>query len=91
MWNCHRSTDNRYSGDNRLIGLESSHRQPGLAPLTYMGWRRSDSAHALANNGGALYGNIDVQYRGKSIEHISRLSYWSFLLVTKSQSIGLIL
>ena len=32
MWNCHRSTDNRYSGDNRLIGLESSHRQPGLAP-----------------------------------------------------------
>ena len=32
MWNCHRSTDNRYSGDNRLIGLESSYRQPGLAP-----------------------------------------------------------
>ena len=32
MWNCHRSTDNRYSGDNRLIGFESSHRQSGLAP-----------------------------------------------------------
>ena len=32
MWNCHRSTDNRYSGDNRLIGLESSHRQSSLAP-----------------------------------------------------------
>ena|SRR3989338_3883329 len=32
MWNCHRSTNNRYSGDNRLIGLESSYRQPGLAP-----------------------------------------------------------
>ena len=24
MWKCHRSTDNRYSGDNRLIGSESS-------------------------------------------------------------------
>ena len=37
MWNCHRSTDNRYSGDNRLIGLESSHRQPGLAPQIWGG------------------------------------------------------
>ena len=22
MWNCHRSTDKRYSGDNRLIALQ---------------------------------------------------------------------
>ena len=35
MWNHHRSTDNRYSGDNRLIGLESSHRQPSLAPQNW--------------------------------------------------------
>ena len=32
MWDCHRSTNNRYSGDNRLIALESSYRQRGLAP-----------------------------------------------------------
>ena len=53
MWNCHRSTDKRYSGDNRLIGLESSHRQPGLAPRHIQGWSEGNFGHALANNGGA--------------------------------------
>src|SRR6202008_3440980 len=28
----HRSTDKRYAGDNRLIGVKSSHRRSGLAP-----------------------------------------------------------
>jgi hypothetical protein len=52
MWNCHRSTDNRYSGDNRLIGLESSHRQPGLAPQ-HLGCSGGNVGNVLANNGGA--------------------------------------
>src|SRR3979490_1776807 len=32
MWNCHRSTDKRYAGDNRLILPKSSYRRQGLAP-----------------------------------------------------------
>src|SRR5208283_4966244 len=32
MWKGHRSTDKRYSGDNRLISPKSSHRRGGLAP-----------------------------------------------------------
>src|SRR6185436_11735852 len=31
-WKGHRSTDKRYSGDNRLILPKSSHRRQGLAP-----------------------------------------------------------
>ena len=31
-WNCHRSTDKSYPGDNRLITPKSSHRRSGLAP-----------------------------------------------------------
>src|SRR5207244_12006401 len=31
-WKRRRSTDKRYSGDNRLIGPKSPHRRPGLAP-----------------------------------------------------------
>ena len=31
-WNCHRSTDKSYPGDNRLISPKSSHRRGGLAP-----------------------------------------------------------
>src|SRR5512143_2447966 len=31
-WKGHRSTDKRYAGDNRLIGVKSSHRRSGLAP-----------------------------------------------------------
>ena len=37
MWDRHRSTNNRYSGDNRLIALESSYRQRGLAPQNWGG------------------------------------------------------
>ena len=48
MWNCHRSTDNRYSGDNRLIALESSYRQRCLAPRCRLtlswGWIRSQGS-----------------------------------------------
>src|SRR5213075_1625416 len=48
MWNCHRSTDKRYSGDNRLIGSKSSYRRPGLAPrcrlITSWGWRSSQGS-----------------------------------------------
>ena len=32
-WECHRSTDKSYPGDNRLITPKSSHRRSGLAPL----------------------------------------------------------
>src|SRR5699024_12028753 len=31
-WKGHRSTDNSYPGDNRLISPKSSHRRVGLAP-----------------------------------------------------------
>ena len=31
-WNCRRSTDKSYLGDNRLISPKSSHRRSGLAP-----------------------------------------------------------
>ena len=31
-WECHRSTDKSYPGDNRLITPKSSHRRSGLAP-----------------------------------------------------------
>ena len=31
-WDCHRSTDKSYPGDNRLISPKSSHRRGGLAP-----------------------------------------------------------
>ena len=31
-WNCRRSTDKSYPGDNRLISPKSSHRRGGLAP-----------------------------------------------------------
>ena len=31
-WDCHRSTDKSYPGDNRLITPKSSHRRSGLAP-----------------------------------------------------------
>src|SRR5207244_12326838 len=41
----HRSTDKRYSGDNRLILPKSSHRRQGLAPrcrlIASWGWSRS--------------------------------------------------
>ena len=44
-WNCRRSTDKSYLGDNRLISPKSSHRRGGLAPrcrlITSWGWRRS--------------------------------------------------
>ena len=39
-WECHRSTDKSYPGDNRLITPKSSHRRSGLAPrcrLTHPG------------------------------------------------------
>src|SRR4029453_14124981 len=32
LWNGRRSTDKRYSGDNRLIVSKSPHRRHGLAP-----------------------------------------------------------
>ena len=32
VWECHRSTDKSYPGDNRLITPKSSHRRSGLAP-----------------------------------------------------------
>ena len=44
-WNCHRSTDKSYPGDNRLISPKSSYRRGGLAPrcrlITSWGWSRS--------------------------------------------------
>jgi hypothetical protein len=78
MWNCHRSTDNRYSGDNRLIGLESSHRQPGLAPQNW-GGPEVISDIVLAYNGGALRGNTV----GSLTITLKQLSYGFFLLVTE--------
>ena len=48
MWNCHRSSDKRYAGDNRLIDSKSSHRRIGLAPrcrlIASWGWRRSQGS-----------------------------------------------
>ena len=48
VWKRHRSTDKRYSGDNRLISSKSSHRRGGLAPrcrlITSWGWRRSQGS-----------------------------------------------
>ena len=48
VWKRHRSTDKRYSGDNRLIASKSSHRRRGLAPrcrlITSWGWRRSQGS-----------------------------------------------
>ncbi len=45
VWKGHRSTDKRYSGDNRLIPPKSSYRRRCLAPrcrlITSWGWRRS--------------------------------------------------
>ena len=44
-WNCRRSTDKSYLGDNRLILPKSSHRRQGLAPrcrlIASWGWSRS--------------------------------------------------
>ena len=44
-WECHRSTDKSYPGDNRLITPKSSHRRSGLAPrcrlIASWGWSRS--------------------------------------------------
>ena len=44
-WNCHRSTDKSYPGDNRLISPKSPHRRGGLAPrcrlITSWGCSRS--------------------------------------------------
>ncbi len=44
-WNCRRSTDKSYPGDNRLISPKSPHRRGGLAPrcrlITSWGWSRS--------------------------------------------------
>ena len=44
-WNCHRSTDKSYPGDNRLISPKSPYRRGGLAPrcrlVSSWGWRRS--------------------------------------------------
>ena len=44
-WDCHRSTDKSYPGDNRLITPKSSHRRSGLAPrcrlILSWGWSRS--------------------------------------------------
>ena len=44
-WNCRRSTDKSYLGDNRLISPKSSHRRGGLAPrcrlITSWGCSRS--------------------------------------------------
>ena len=41
-WECHRSTDKSYPGDNRLITPKSSHRRSGLAPrcrlIASWGW-----------------------------------------------------
>ena len=45
VWKGHRSTDKRYSGDNRLIAPKSPNRRRGLAPRCRLsaswGWRRS--------------------------------------------------
>ena len=44
-WNCHRSTDKSYPGDNRLISPKSPYRRGGLAPrcrlITSWGCSRS--------------------------------------------------
>ena len=44
-WECHRSTDKSYPGDNRLISPKSPHRRGGLAPrcrlITSWGCSRS--------------------------------------------------
>ena len=44
-WNCRRSTDKSYLGDNRLISPKSPHRRGGLAPrcrlVASWGWSRS--------------------------------------------------
>ena len=44
-WNCRRSTDKSYLGDNRLISPKSPHRRGGLAPrcrlIASWGWSRS--------------------------------------------------
>ena len=44
-WDCHRSTDKSYPGDNRLITPKSSHRRSGLAPrcrlIASWGWKMS--------------------------------------------------
>ena len=44
-WKCHRSTDKRYPGDNRLILPKSPYRRHGLAPrcrlVASWGWSRS--------------------------------------------------
>ena len=43
-WNCRRSTDKSYPGDNRLISPKSSYRRGGLAPrcrlITSWSWSR---------------------------------------------------
>ena len=44
-WDCRRSTDKSYPGDNRLISPKSPYRRGGLAPrcrlITSWGWSRS--------------------------------------------------
>ena len=44
-WNCRRSTDKSYPGDNRLISSKSPHRRGSLAPrcrlIPSWGWSRS--------------------------------------------------
>src|SRR2546426_5916535 len=50
-WKGHRSTDKRYSGDNRLILPKSSHRRQGLAPrcrlIASWGWSRDRKSTRL--------------------------------------------
>ena len=45
MWKSYRSTDKRYSRDNRLMTFKSSYRRSRLAPrcrlITSWGWKRS--------------------------------------------------
>src|SRR6266536_3430094 len=53
MWKRGRSTDKRYSGDNRLILPKSPHRRKGLAPQDHLGWAGRNVGLASANNGGA--------------------------------------
>src|SRR5436309_3645555 len=53
MWKRGRSTDKRYSGDNRLILPKSPHRRKGLAPQQHLGWAVRNVGHVSANNGGA--------------------------------------
>src|ERR1700741_3504207 len=98
MWKRRRSTDKRYSGDNRLILPKSPHRRQGLAPRCRLvaSWGRSRSQglgcspiKAVRELGSERRETVDIavfksgqMLETPSIPHYLVTSEWAFTMVT---------